>query len=570
DDRSNHGNYTSSVHQWSEDKGGEKQDGLQELHKLLAKIEAIDVTVGGFEDIKKEYHEVKLIKEALENELNILAEEIVLKSKEMTSIHEDKEKLEIESYELLEELDQCLFREKYFKCELEAKAEEIELWQTSSETLYHDLESCSIHEMLIEQKWLELMGACESLEIKSQHETKKLLDDIAARSVEVDELQKKIMKLEEINEEMSERSNKNLSLVSSVKESLSSLEDRCLAALGDRASGTHKGDGLHDQQNITSLVPEPALKCAGTEKVVLELQELLVKFKTVERLVVELSQLSHFIKDKGTGARVAGSFGKGRTEDTEADEQMLELWETAERQSSHETENLTSVKGASRDVDSEKIISTKKAQKNQEHELSELQVEREVAVDKIEVSCESENKRVRDMLTSESHRLMDLQNNAQELNRRFEKLRNGSNADGLEIDNAIEQLRGIELSILQLVELNHKLLKNNQSSSIISSERETGKSDALTGRTEDLPDIDRSHVQEARRRSEKIEQFEIELQRMEFILRKLEDGHVKRIHASVEKRARVLLRDYLYGGRGNRKQKKAPFCGCMRLLTKDD
>ncbi|CAN6439678.1 unnamed protein product [Victoria cruziana] len=571
DDESNHGNFTSEVHAWSENNGGEKQDGLQELHKLQAKIEVIDVTMGGFENMKKEYDEVKLIKEALEDELNILAEEIVMKSKEMKCIHEDKAKLEMESYELLEELDQCQLREEYFKCELEAKAEEIELWLTSSEMLYHDLESCSIHEMLIKQKWLELMEACESLDVKSRHETKKLLDNIAARNVEVDELQKKIVKLEELNEEMSERSDRNMSLVSSVKESLCSLEDRCLAALGARTSGTHKGAGVHDRQDITSLVPESALKCAGTEKVVLELQELLVKFRTVERLVIELSQLSHFVKDKNTGARVSGSFGKGRKEDKEADEQMLELWETAERQSSHGTENLLSVKGGSRDVDCGKIMSTKKAQINQEPELSELQVEREVAVDKIEVSCQSEkNKRIREMLTSESHRLMDLQNNAQELNKRFEKLKTSSHADGFEFDNAMEQLRGTELAILLLVELNHKLLKDSQSSSVVSSEKETGKSEPLTGRTEDLPDIDRSHVQEARKRSEKIEQLEIELQKMEFILRKLEDGHVKRMHAVVEKRARVLLRDYLYGGRGKRKQKKVPFCGCMRLLTKDD
>ncbi|XP_031477962.1 protein NETWORKED 1A-like isoform X1 [Nymphaea colorata] len=624
-----HSHHTNKVCESCEDnyhatETVQSTEGQQELHALQAKIQAIDFTVREFEDIKREYHEIKLIKAALEKQRDVLAEEIVNKDKEMNSILGEKEKLELESDKLLKQINEWQLREEYLKSELKSSAEELELWQTNSEAVYHDLQTCAFHEAVIEQKLHELAQSYQILELKSQHQAKEFLNDITSLKVETDESKRRITDLEILNEEINVRSNKTSLVLSSVKERLCSLEDHCLAALGTQVLGCQKPNDADSsyERVMTNVDPESAFVCLGTEIEVLNLQDMLIKLKNIEKLVMEMSQHNQLIHEKegreqsdansklemeiltckdeavrqedhkicnpvdrrkngvtnhgtknvlvtkdiqldhvsdsssfyGSGA---GSFRNENRENAEPDEQMLVLWEAAERHCSLGSKSHPSVKSQPSDADSIK----------NDNGFSELQIERDVAVDKMEVSSEIEkSKRIREVLTAEAHRLIDLQNNAQGLNKRFEKLTKNGHPNALEINDTQERLRKAESMILQLIEANHEWLEVSRDSPIACSR---GEEAGLIGRTlEDVPDVHRPYVQEAGKRLEKIEQLELELQRIEFMLRKFEDVQVSKSHAAIEKRARVLLRDYLYGGKGNRQERKNKFCGCVRPSRK--
>ncbi|CAN6462840.1 unnamed protein product [Victoria cruziana] len=599
-------------------------EGQQELHVLQAKIQAIDSHFREFEDIRREYHEIKLIKAALEKQRDILAEEIDNKDKEMNSILGEKKELKIESDKLLKEIKECQLREEYLKSELKSSAEEIELWQTNSEALYHDLQSCALHEAVTEQKLHELVQSYQSLELKCQRHAKEFLNDIASLKMESDESKRKITDLEVLNEEIKIRSDKTTSLLSSVKERLCSLEHHCLAALGTQLPGSQKPNDANSssQRVMTNTDPESALSCFGTEVEVPSIQDMLIKFKNIEKLVTEMSQHDQLVEEKegkeqsdadpdlemevqtyrdeavrqegnkmsnpvdrrktgmtNHGAKnvlvtkdiqldhvsdsstfhgsVAGSFRNENREVAEPDEEILVLWEAAETHCSLGSKSHPQVKSQDSDADSIK----------NDNGFPELQVERDVAVDKIEVSSEIEkNKRIREVLTAEAHRLMDLQNNAQGLNKRFEKLTKNSHPNASEIHDTKVRLQITESVILQLVEVNHEGLEVSRDSPIIACSRGEIEESGLTGRRpeDDVPDVHRPFVQEADKRMEKIEQLELELQRIEFTLRKFEDVQVSKNHVALEKRARVLLRDYLYGGKGNRQVRKNKFCGCVR------
>jgi hypothetical protein len=71
-----------------------------------------------------------------------------------------------------------------------------------------------------------------------------------------------------------------------------------------------------------------------------------------------------------------------------------------------------------------------------------------------------------------------------------------------------------------------------------------------------------------------VARLELELQKIQYVLLKLEEEHEYRRLKVSDKRTRVLLRDYLYGRKdhrgGQKKKKRVPFCGCVRPKSRTE
>ncbi|XP_010256141.1 PREDICTED: protein NETWORKED 1D-like [Nelumbo nucifera] len=270
-----------------------------------------------------------------------------------------------------------------------------------------------------------------------------------------------------------------------------------------------------------------------------------------------------------------GSYGTSKRGNGETDDEMLELWETAERDSSFDpTVKLIPKPVSSMQANTEcHQVETVDDQKS-EYPSSELQVEKELGVDKLEVSKkttetrqEGNKRKILERLASDAQKLTNLQITVEEMKKKAEMSVKSKNSKGTEYDNVKEQLQGIDETIMQLVDMNAKLMKNAEES-LLSSD---GK--AVTELEETAKTRRRRITEQARRGSEKIGRLQLELQKIHFLLLKLdEEKGSKGKTRPGDRKVRVLLRDYLYGGgssgQNNTKRKKPPFCACVR--TKEE
>lgn len=292
--------------------------------------------------------------------------------------------------------------------------------------------------------------------------------------------------------------------------------------------------------------------------------------KAKHELMMKDIQLDHASDsssyENGVDARGASRRGK-----SEAGDQMLELWETAEQDYKGEpsmfkrTHKLTS--STFDDVIEYHEIEAVEEQKS-EYPSSELQVEKELAVDKLEVPNKvSElkregNKKILERLASDTQRLTNLQASAQELKTKFEKSEKANQLLGFEYDTVKAQLKEVNEAISQLVDVNKKLTKNVEDISPSGSKAEE---------LEKGGNMRRRQVSErARRWSEKIGRLELEVQRIQFVMVKLESEYGHKGRKALDRRTKVVLRDYLYGVRESRRRKKAHLCACARPSTKGD
>ncbi|XP_026425573.1 protein NETWORKED 1A-like isoform X2 [Papaver somniferum] len=272
-----------------------------------------------------------------------------------------------------------------------------------------------------------------------------------------------------------------------------------------------------------------------------------------------------------------GSHGVSRRENAETDDQMLELWETSDHDYSIDTivnkpQKMKRVLTRERPAQQQIIAVDEQRSRNPS---SEFEVEKELRVDSLAVSKritvprEDANKRkILERLSSDSQKLMNLQITIQDLRKKIEKSKKSKKTRFIEYNNVKEQLQLIEEATMQLVDVNGTLIKNAEESPLPSDRRgfqepeESGK-------------LQRRRVlEQAREGSEKIGQLQLEMQKIQFILLKLEgENDVKGINVA-KKSTGVLLRDYISSGvRGSSqgRKKKIPCCACVKKpSTKDE
>lgn len=269
-------------------------------------------------------------------------------------------------------------------------------------------------------------------------------------------------------------------------------------------------------------------------------------------------------------------YDRNKREHYEAENQILELWETTNTDGDINLNNgktkqklpLTTQKYS----DFHHVMSMKKPKS--ERPGSDALSEKELGVDKLQISKRSSDlregnkKKVLERLNSDVLKLTNLHITVKDLKSKLEsteKSRRGKAV--LECESLMGQLNDAEAAVLKLFDQSGKLMKNFETGSFSS---DTTSTLGL----EENESISRRRISEqAQRISEKIGRLQLEVQKMQFVLLKLDDEKESKGKSRIsEAKRRVLLRDYLYGGirPSHNRQKKKPFCACVQPPTQGD
>ncbi|KAK4264740.1 hypothetical protein QN277_025873 [Acacia crassicarpa] len=272
------------------------------------------------------------------------------------------------------------------------------------------------------------------------------------------------------------------------------------------------------------------------------------------------------------------SYGLTRRETLADDDQMLELWETADRDSSIGLTVGKAQKMATRPSNHHQ----RRASKGSRTKIpsTESVIEKELSVDKLEISNsrrfteardESSKRKLLDKLDTDAQKLTNLHIVVQDLMKKVEITKQIPMGKDIEYDTVKRQLEASEETITELFDGNRKLVRKVRDGTVSFG----GKRGGATDSDESSGSVNRNRrraAEQARRASEKIGKLQMDVQRLQFLLLKLDEEKESRGKARITDRSpRVLLRDYLYGGTRTRtihKRKKAPFCGCVQPPTK--
>ncbi|XP_022859181.1 protein NETWORKED 1D-like isoform X1 [Olea europaea var. sylvestris] len=262
-------------------------------------------------------------------------------------------------------------------------------------------------------------------------------------------------------------------------------------------------------------------------------------------------------------------------EQVATDNQVLELWEAADRDGSIGLTVCKSKKMISPSADKiTDFCRVKSINKRKDKSLiSDASIENELSVDKLEISKRStealrkENKKnILDRLNLDTQKLMNLEITVQDLKRNLEITEKSKRGKAvIECEKLKGQLEEADMTILKLFDLSKKLMKRVGNSSFFdaNSSFESDEDGSASRR--------RISVQ-TRRISEKIARLQLVVQKFQFVLLKLDGEKEVGVKSTMsETRRRILLRDYLYNGRRTiHRRKKSQFCACAQPSTTED
>ncbi|KAF8388096.1 hypothetical protein HHK36_026762 [Tetracentron sinense] len=589
------------------------------------------------EGLKKEHDGTKLIRDELQKQILKLSEDNAHQNMEVRCFREANMRLESELGKLCDEIEERRTREENLSSQLQERRNEVELWEAEAATFYGDLQFSNIHEALFEKKVHELIGVCESLEDEYASQTVEIeqlkervsvlegengglktqldayipvivslgdsitsLEDHALLRTNVHVADNMEQKDAELAIHLHNNSSQELNKEQSVSGPEGVLD---LQKLRSRVEAVEK-----EVMEMKMLATQESLNTnIKLEAAIKEVEELKSKSSVRQEKDVQTSRdivmqpdeeelgdsPSDHLKRHRTEPEISevkngflmkdipldqvsdcSSYGICRRENGEADDQMLELWETAERDCGL---NPTVNKAQKLEPSSTKddieyhLIEAVEEQKS-ENPSSELQDEKELSVDKLEISTrvtvphqEGNKRKILERLASDTQKLTNLQTTVQDLKKKLEISENSKKAKGVKYETVKGQLQEVEEAIMQLVDTNGKLTKNVEGSPLSSEGN-------VAAQLEETGNVQRRVSEQARQGSEKIGRLQLEVKKIQFDLLKLEGKKESQGKTRTAVReTKVLLRDFLYGaGRSSPRRKKAPFCACIRPSTHGD
>ncbi|KAK4786114.1 hypothetical protein SAY86_002803 [Trapa natans] len=241
-----------------------------------------------------------------------------------------------------------------------------------------------------------------------------------------------------------------------------------------------------------------------------------------------------------------------------SDDRMLELWET------------TDISGS---IDLTVGMSRKTV-----HASLESFSGKELAVDKVEVSGMSPKEtrrggrtlqRILERLKADAQKLTNVQITVHDLKRKVVVNERISMGRAEEYMVMKEQLEEAEATVLNFLDANCQLSESVERALLSrSSGMDMNVVDHGSG-------VRRRIMDRARRESEKVAELQLEVQKMQLLLMKLNDEVEKEMRVELrtarmsEKKTSVLLKDFLHVRmRTNLKRKKGQFCSCVQLPTR--
>ncbi|CAN6318432.1 unnamed protein product [Urochloa humidicola] len=525
----------------------------------------------------------KVVKGELEEKITRLTEQLTAKDDEILLLHQANEALK----------------------------SDVEQYEREFSALMGDAITSSVNSAVYEEKAVKLLMEGKATEISAVTLKELLMGEIYSRNAHIEELQKNLTGIHEEHAELKAELGTHLNLIASLADHVSALEENTLSLLKPcsteskeetaRAPHVQEGnDGLQphclpkaipelqgliarveslqavvlnakDRQDQESA--ESAAKLAAANTVIQELKARgssrmeakeiysdsekqkdieVSKGKQVQIMKdIELDQIST-CPPYGTGATL---YPLGNGANAELDDDMLQLWEAAERNCKNQT-----AKSSSSEHDIQAVEEVKS-----EYPSSELVRGRDLGINKLEVSKgpvephEVWNKSVIERLASDAQRLLSVQASIEELKRKMEEPPKGKSPMNSEYSSVSTQLHETEGYVLEQINFNNKLTRKAENYPALSDNMNTER-EGYSSR--------RKISEQVQKGSENVARLELELQKIQYVLLKLEEEHEYRRLKVSDKRTRVLLRDYLYGrkdrGGGQKKKKRAPFCGCVR------
>ncbi|KAF8006455.1 hypothetical protein BT93_K0678 [Corymbia citriodora subsp. variegata] len=575
--------------------------------------------------LKTDYAEVQATGEDRLRQILKLSQDCDHQSKEGEILREAKQQLEIELSKLLKEHDDYKVREQSLSLELQKQRDEIVQWDEKSMALLGELIFSAVREALFEEKIYELSEAYWSLSESKSVEIEQLRDRVstleganeglnAKLSVcmsDIGYLKNSVSSLESLtclSKQLEKPADHN---VTDAEATGDQDTDKDQEAVGDITSTV--SDGSSEIQNLHRRIQtiEKALlemERVATQEKSQSKSELEAAMEEIERLKskISLDQENSSGSQNGPGGLNDGiangvvlqkpkteiteaenelltkdimldqisecsSKGLSRRGTLEADDQMLQLWESAEKSGSPEVKMGKAQKGT--------VLSSNfhEVKAHGEHRSlnpsTESLLEKELGVDKLEISGSfggsqsqgGNKKKVLERLDSDAQKLTNLQITVEDLMKKVENTKKAKKGKSSEYDVVKVQLEEAEQEIANLLETNKKLSKSVEDGFYYNDAKSAKESD-------NSGNVSRRRISEqARRGYERIGRLQLEVQKIQLLLLKLDEEKESKggKTSMLERKTRVRLRDYLYG-RNNQKGKKTPFCSCMQPPTKGD
>ncbi|KAL2535680.1 Protein NETWORKED 1D [Forsythia ovata] len=541
----------------------QKDLGLQETEQKVNLVENKNFElIKIVEGLRMESNELKMIREGKENQILKLSADNDHLSMENNRLCEASQLLELNLHKLHGEHDKRKVKEENLHSELQKKINEIEMWEFEAASLFDQLQMSIVSQLLYEQKFHEL---CKT-SVDCINENEDLKTQLAAYGPAVISLEECISSLE-----------KNISLP--VKRQDSEDEKMEGSQARNHLIGNHLNENekpvvlntFSDLQNLQARIQ--AIEQAAIEIYQLRVQEdvdLHAKLEAATRQVEELkSESSKYRRNLKPSTEISEADNSLLTKDIMLDQISESSSYGISRREQVEPDNQIISPTHGRNQEFHRIRSVKR-QKDERH-ISDGMIEKELSVDKLETSKrftdplqEGNKGKVLERLNSDVQKLANLQITVQDLKRKLEVTEKGKRGKAVtECETLKGQLEEADMAIMKLFDFNGKLVKSIEDNSF---------SDVKSSfDSEDDGNVNRRRIPEqARRMSEKIGRLQLEVQKLQFVLLKLDEKDSKGKTLMSEAKRRILLRDYLYGvGRTTDGRKKSNFCACVQPSTKD-
>ncbi|KAL7599861.1 hypothetical protein Lser_V15G27212 [Lactuca serriola] len=521
--------------------------------------------------LQRENREVKMARDEQEKQIVKLLEDTNDLSKERMLLREATQLLEVKLHELTEEHEKAKQKEETTSSELEKEKDKNQMLETQASEVYGDLQTSGLYQVLLEEKIRELTEVCLSL----QEETN-------SKDVNSKLLKEKTETLESENEDLKARLAVYLPALVSLRDSILSLESNtCI-----RTKVPESENEEHKDAESSSMEEDPSVelqdlesKVRSIETAVLEMQMLAVqdRLDSEAKLESAMRQIEELSYQKSS--RKSNSKPKSTSEISEVEIGILPkdiMLDQASECSSYGMSKRGAIEGEAWEsadkngkfrhhpTASEVSLETLESESNVVMEMEKPEVSKRFRGD------DGNKRKVLERLNSDVQKLTNLQITIEDLKRKVEITGNSRRGKAMiECETLKGQLMEAESAIQKLYELNGKLVKHIEGHSNSSTTPESVENESLR----------RKKVSEqARRVSEKIGRLQLEVQKIQFVLLKLDDENEAQGKSRfMDTKKRVLLKDYLYGGGRTKatvsssgRRKKSNFCACVEPSTKGD
>ncbi|KAH0468476.1 hypothetical protein IEQ34_003509 [Dendrobium chrysotoxum] len=555
----------------------EKHGALETYQKLQCTQVQVTKLCTKLDTANDKVDEAKMMKLQFDEKVAGLLKGHACKDVEIITTHEENRMLNEELNRLNAKIEMLRKREQCMSSELQKKKCELDRCEGEITNLLINIHVSAVNGAVFEEKVFEWAFAYDGLEICALVQREMLIEEISLRNAHAFKLQKKLDDLEKENIELKAIWNSCLPLFIFLEDGIAIVENQAhqLAYLCDdqveKSNETRIGDlgtiaGALELQNLVS-------KIGGLEKLMLHINnqlkhERLLYASNLESARREIEELKLVASDKQlkqgketSGGKdgqlmkdieldqVSNSLVLSRKQSTESEDQMLKLWETAERDYSNSVSNGHGIEGV-QDFRCE------------EHS-SEIVAEKEVGVDKLEMSTEMKKSTVEwkrsviERLSTGAEKLSALKTTAHELRAKVEISGKRERRKCSEHNAMQTKLKQAEEGILSLVDTDDKLRKKLEESLNLSNGEKTEWLDKRQVWEQVLIVMDQ------------IEKLELEMQEIHYFFAKFDEEVESKRTQEGDRTPQVLLRDYIKGWRVGQGRKRGRICGCIRPKTQE-